>query len=73
MLARGSPRERIEIRLVVQRLTAKFSAVHPADHIAEVVDDSYRVFDNARVRDFVPLLTERRAHRELAKAAGSAS
>ncbi|MBB1155559.1 MULTISPECIES: three-helix bundle dimerization domain-containing protein [Amycolatopsis] len=70
MPARSSPRERLEIRLVVQRLTAKFSAVHPAGHIADVVGDSYRTFDDARVRDFVPLLTERRAYRELVKAEG---
>ncbi|WIY00360.1 hypothetical protein QRX60_40925 [Amycolatopsis mongoliensis] len=69
MPARVSPRERLEIRLVVARLTAKFAATHATSHIQDVVDDSYRAFTDARIRDFVPLLTERRAHRELARAA----
>lgn len=73
MLARRSPRERLEIRLVVQRLTAKFSAVYPNDHIANVVDDSYHAFDSARIRDFIPLLTERRAYRALAESQRLAS
>lgn len=66
MLARSSPHERLEIRLVIERLTEKFSACHPAGHVA----DSYHTFDGARVREFVPLLTERRAHRELAGTGG---
>ena len=68
MSAQPSPRERLEIRLVIQRLTAKYATIHTTDHIQDVVDDSYRAFDDARVRDFVPLLTERRARRELTRA-----
>ncbi|WIY06669.1 hypothetical protein QRX60_23505 [Amycolatopsis mongoliensis] len=68
MSTHPSPRERLEIRSVIQRLTVKFATAHSAGHIQDVVDESYRTFDDARIRDFVPLLTERRARRELAKA-----
>ncbi|WP_020662106.1 three-helix bundle dimerization domain-containing protein [Amycolatopsis benzoatilytica] len=68
MSTHPSLRELLEIRLVVQRLTAKFGTVHSADHIHDVVDESYRAFEDARIRDFVPLLTERRARHALTTA-----
>lgn len=66
MPAPRSARERTELRLVVQRLAVTFARTHTHDAVRRVVEDVYRSFDDARVREFVPLLTERRAHRELA-------
>lgn len=37
----------------------------PADMVTQVVDDAYRRFDGQPIRDFVPLLVERRAQERL--------
>lgn len=37
----------------------------PADTVTQVVDDAYRRFDGQPIRDFVPLLVERRAQERL--------
>lgn len=52
---------------VTQRLAAKYKHV-PPEQVAEVVRTVHDSFAKCRVRDFVPLLVERRAAAELTKA-----
>ncbi|KAB7760881.1 hypothetical protein A5630_29060 [Mycolicibacterium mucogenicum] len=48
------------------RLTAKFADLPPA-RVATVIDGARRQFADSTIRDFVPLLVERRAEEELAR------
>jgi hypothetical protein len=52
---------------VQQRLVRKFSHV-PKDQISTTVAHAHARFEHSRVRDFIPLLVERRARAELARA-----
>jgi hypothetical protein len=56
--------ERALIRDVERRLADKYTAL-PLDHVAAVVQHAYARFQSSRVRDFIPLLVERRADEEL--------
>jgi hypothetical protein len=56
--------ERVLIGEVEQRLAKKYADL-PPDHIAAVVQAAYSRFRSSRVRDFIPLLVERRADEEL--------
>jgi hypothetical protein len=56
--------ERVLIGDVERRLAKKYAAL-PDDHIAVVVQHAYARFRSSRVRDFIPLLVERRADEEL--------
>jgi hypothetical protein len=56
--------ERALIRDVERRLADKYTAL-PVDHVAAVVQRAYSRFQSSRVRDFIPLLVERRADEEL--------
>ena len=47
-----------------RRLAKKYAAL-PQDHITAVVQHAYAQFQSSRVRDFIPLLVERRADEEL--------
>ncbi|MGO9155572.1 three-helix bundle dimerization domain-containing protein [Mycobacterium sp.] len=49
---------------VRQRLVRKFAHL-PQDHISAAVADAYARFTDSSVRDFVPLLAERRASQSL--------
>jgi hypothetical protein len=61
----GMPQEeRAVIYEVERRLAEKYAAL-PADHITAVVQHAYALFQSSRVRDFIPLLVERRADEEL--------
>jgi len=57
--------ERALIADVQQRLTTAFPQCSPID-VRVVVTEAYAGFAACRVRDFVPLLVERHATRELA-------
>jgi hypothetical protein len=59
-----SHEERVLIGEVEQRLAEKYADL-PHGHIAAVVQHAYARFRSSRVRDFVPLLVERRADEEL--------
>jgi len=50
--------EQRQIDQVVSRLTESFPYV-PDHIITETVDSTYRRFDGARIREFVPLFVER--------------
>lgn len=56
--------ERALIHDIERRLADKYAAL-PVDHVAAVVQRVYARFDSSRVRDFIPLLVERRADEEL--------
>jgi hypothetical protein len=56
--------ERVFISEVERRLAKKYAAL-PHDQIAAVVQHAYARFQTSRVRDFIPLLVERRADEEL--------
>ncbi|WP_327118031.1 hypothetical protein OHB12_09225 [Nocardia sp. NBC_01730] len=58
--------EATQIRYVVARLTECHSEL-TAETIASVVQRIHKRFMGASVREFVPLLVERRAGRELAE------
>ena len=51
----------------VQRRLAQKCAELPHDHVAAVVKQVYARFNQSTVRDYVPLLVERRAREELSK------
>jgi hypothetical protein len=51
---------------VQQQLVRKFSRV-TKDQISTTVAQAHARFEHSRIRDFVPLLVERRARAELAK------
>ncbi|MUL78196.1 three-helix bundle dimerization domain-containing protein [Mycolicibacterium sp. CBMA 226] len=48
------------------RLTAKFADLPPA-RVTTVIDGARQQFAGSPIRDFVPLLVERRAEQELAR------
>jgi hypothetical protein len=58
--------EATQIAAVQQRLLNKYSHV-PAADVSAIVQVALARFDHSSVRDFVPLLVERRAGAELAK------
>ena len=56
--------ERRQIGEVQERLIAAY-ADHPSQKVVAAVEAAYRHFDGIRIRDFVPLLVERRANAAL--------
>ena len=59
--------EQLLIAEVERRLTSRFTQFAP-DQVASVVMSARAHFEQSPIRDFVPLLVERRAGAELAKA-----
>jgi hypothetical protein len=57
----------VRIDEVLDRLVRKFSQI-PKDQISATVAQAHARFEHSRVRDFVPLLVERRARLALAQA-----
>ena len=53
---------------VERRLVSKFAQL-PVGLIATTVEDAHMRFGQSVIRDYIPLLTERRAHNELARLA----
>ena len=63
----GMPQEeRAQIDAVQRRLAQKYAEL-PHDHVAAVVQHVYAGFNQSTLRDFIPLLVERRAREELAR------
>jgi hypothetical protein len=58
--------EQALIGQVVERLARKNPTV-PQEAVAAFVNEAHSRFDQSKVRDFVPLLVERRAKVQLAK------
>jgi hypothetical protein len=63
---RVSAEERDRVAEVAERLRVRYPAV-PRERVDEVVAQAHRELDTARVRDFVPVLVEKRA-RDLLRA-----
>jgi len=62
--------ERAMIDAVERRLVQKYAAL-PPDDVAAVVQHAYTQFQQSTVRDFIPLLVERRASEELSNLTGA--
>jgi hypothetical protein len=58
--------ERAQIDAVQRRLAQKYAEL-PHDHVAAVVQHVHAGFNQSTLRDFIPLLVERRAGEELAR------
>jgi hypothetical protein len=54
---------------IVDRLARQFPGV-PTESVAEVVQQAQPEFEQAPIRDFVPLFVERTAKQQLRQAAG---
>jgi hypothetical protein len=57
--------EHLLIAEVERRLTRKYAHI-PTDQVSTAVQRVYAQFEQSPIRDFVPLLVERRARAELA-------
>lgn len=55
-----SAEERDRVNEVAKRLRERFPTV-PAEHVAGAVAQAHRELDSARLREFVPVLVEKRA------------
>lgn len=62
--------EQALLAAVQQRLAAKYSWL-PPEQVAAAVQSAHAQFIESTVREFVPLLVERRARAELSKASAS--
>jgi hypothetical protein len=62
--------ERALIDAVERRLVQKYATL-PADDVVAVVQHAYTQFQRSTVRDFIPLLVERRASEELSSLVGA--
>lgn len=49
---------------IADHLSAKYSDVS-STRVAAVINDTRNLFSDSKIRDFIPLLVERRASREL--------
>lgn len=63
-------REEDAIRVVVERLKTAFGATHSPAEVEEVVAKAHATFAGRPVREFVPVLVERRARIILHESAG---
>jgi hypothetical protein len=61
--------EQVAIDRVRQRLSTRFAQV-PSDRVSIAVQDALARFTDSAVRDFVPLLVERKAGEQLERLAG---
>jgi hypothetical protein len=61
----GMPQAERELIDGVERRLAEKYAAFPVDHVSAVVRHAYAQFQSSRVRDFIPLLVQRRADEEL--------
>jgi hypothetical protein len=59
--------EQLLIAAVQQRLTSKYAQL-PPDRISSAIQHAHARFEQSPIRDFVPLLVDRRARAELAGA-----
>jgi hypothetical protein len=56
--------EQQQIDQIADKLADQHTEV-PAEAVTEVVEEAYHQFDGQPIRDFVPLLAERKAQEEL--------
>jgi ribosomal protein L12E/L44/L45/RPP1/RPP2 len=70
MVAGVPQEERAQIDAVELRLAQKYAEL-PHDHVAAIVQHVYATFNQSKLRDYVPLLVERRAREVLARSAAA--
>ncbi|MDA2889830.1 three-helix bundle dimerization domain-containing protein (plasmid) [Mycobacterium sp. smrl_JER01] len=58
--------ERVMVEEVERRLADRHTDV-PVERINAIVQGAYAQFEHSRIRDFVPLFVERRAHAQLSQ------
>jgi hypothetical protein len=58
--------ERVMVAEVERRLADSYAGV-PAERITSIVQSAYAQLEHSRIRDFLPLIVERRARTELAR------
>ncbi len=63
--------ERAILNDTLERCSREFGASVGRQTVRAVVEGAYSRFDDAKVRDFVPLLVEREARRELRERVGT--
>jgi hypothetical protein len=56
--------EQLALAQVKERLTSTYADV-PPEQVSSVIQSVHARFEASKIRDFVPLLVERRARREL--------
>jgi hypothetical protein len=66
----SDPDETKSIDTVIAALELRFPKL-PRPEIAEVVDERYHQFDGAPVRDYIPVLVQREAGRQLLEMSGA--
>jgi hypothetical protein len=59
--------EQVALARLEERLTGIYAGL-PADRVSAAVQDAHARFDQSPIRDFVPLLVERRVRAQLAAA-----
>ncbi|MBO0854372.1 MAG: hypothetical protein J2P18_11445 [Nocardia sp.] len=64
-MTNAAEREEKALRQLTDRLVQRYRESHSADAVREVIDRVRRTYDGHRVREFVPVLVERIATREL--------
>ncbi|CAN5550072.1 hypothetical protein BH09ACT7_BH09ACT7_10330 [soil metagenome] len=64
--------EQLVIAKVERRLTESYAQI-PADQVSAAGHNAYKLFEQSRIRDFVPLLVERYARAELKSYLAAAS
>ncbi|MDH6290590.1 hypothetical protein M2275_005515 [Rhodococcus opacus] len=62
--------ELLQIERVIERLSIRYTAVSPVD-VEHIVRTVHKRLAECRIRDFVPLLVEKAARRELADRAAA--
>lgn len=56
--------EQVALAQVHERLSSRYADL-PPDQVSSVIQGAHARFEASRIRDFVPLLVERRAREEL--------
>lgn len=57
--------EEAAIRAVIERLTEAYGATHAPEDVESAVTAAHATFDGRPVRDFIPILVERKARAAL--------
>lgn len=67
---KSNARETDAIEAVTERLKHTYRETRTPDEVEAVVAAAHASFDDRRIRDFVPVLVERKARAALGKASG---
>jgi hypothetical protein len=67
--AYGADREKMSLEHVKDALREDAAGTHSPEEVERAVDEAVKQYDDAEVRDFVPILAEREAREALRSAA----